>query len=314
MAFLTVALLNGLGYGLLLFMLSAGLTLVFSLMGVLNFAHAAFYMLGAYLGYSLSGLLGFWAALLLAPLLAGLLGAAFEHGVLRRVRPQGHVPELLVTFGLSYVLVELVQLAWGRAPLDFLPPPALQGAAFTLVEPAAGGWHLAAGAAPAATCGQGAICTQFPRTRAFTMLAAVAVLAALALLLARSRIGLVIQAARTHPAMVESLGHDLPRIWRLVFGVGTGLAALAGVLGGSSLVTEPGMAAAVGTVVFVVIVVGGVGSLRGAFAASLGIGLLQTLAVAYGGRLAQFAPLLPYALLVGMLALRPQGLWGTLRG
>jgi branched-chain amino acid transport system permease protein len=332
-AYLTVALLNGLSYGLLLFMLSAGLTLVFSLMGVLNFAHAAFYMLGAYVGYSVSGAWGFWAALLLAPFLVGTLGAGFEHSVLRRVRPQGHVPELLVTFGLSYVLVELVQLAWGRAPLEFLPPELLRGAAFTLVEPVAGGWQWVAGAAPAALCGDGATCTRFPMTRAFTMVVALVVLAGLALLLARSRIGMLITAARTHPDMVECLGHDLPRIWRGVFGVGTGLAALAGVLGGSSFVTEPGMAAAVGSVVFVVIVVGGVGSLRGAFVASLGIGLLQTLAVAYdrsllpllsvlglaqteGQRLtlAQLAPLLPYALLVLMLAVRPQGLLGSTRG
>lgn len=334
MAHALVALLNGLSYGLLLFMLSAGLTLVFSLMGVLNFAHAGFYMLGAYLGYTLAGQLGFWAALLLAPVLVGLLGAAFEQAVLRRVHPLGHVPELLVTFGLGYVLVELVQLVWGRQPLDFLPPPLLQGAALTLVDPGDGPWRLVAGAAPAGLCGAAAqaSCVQFPMTRAFTMAVAVAVLGGLALLLSRSRIGLVIQAARTHPAMVECLGHDLPRVWMLVFGVGTGLAALAGVLGGSSFVTEPGMAAAMGSVVFVVIVVGGVGSLRGAFLAALGIGLLQTLAVAYDRplapllgslgagdaawqrlRLAQLAPMLPYGLLVLMLALRPQGLLGKAR-
>jgi len=104
MEFLLVSLLNGLSYGLLLFLLCSGLTLIFSLLGVLNFAHAGFYMLGAYLGYSLSQGLGFWVALLAAPLLAGALGAAFEQFALRRLRAQGHVAELLATFGLSFLL------------------------------------------------------------------------------------------------------------------------------------------------------------------------------------------------------------------
>src|SRR5690606_5389977 len=100
---LVINLLNGLSSGLLLFMLSSGLTLIFSMMGVLNFAHASFYMLGAYMAYSISGWLGFWPALFLAPLCVGLMGALFERFSLRRVHPYGHVPELLVTFGLSYV-------------------------------------------------------------------------------------------------------------------------------------------------------------------------------------------------------------------
>ncbi len=335
MEFLFVSLLNGLSYGLLLFLLSAGLTLIFSLMGVLNFAHASFYMLGAYVGWTLSSVVGFWAALVLAPLLVGLVGAAFEHGVLRRIHPMGHVPELLMTFGLAYVVVELVQLFWGRSPLEFVPPAVLQGAAFTLVTSVDSGWQWFWGRAPQAVC-SAARCAPFPMNRAFMMLVSVAVLAGLGLLLARSRIGLVVQAARTHPDMVECLGHNLPGVWMLVFGVGTGLAALAGVLSGSSFVTDPGMAVAMGSVVFVVIVVGGVGSLRGAFVASVLIGLLQTLAVAYdqalpplppllawmgaggsdGGRplrLAQLAPVLPFGLLVLALALRPQGLMGTVR-
>jgi branched-chain amino acid transport system permease protein len=112
MEFLLISMLNGLSYGLLLFMLSSGLTLIFSMMGVLNFAHASFYMLGAYMGYSLNGVLGFWAALFIAPLLTGAIGASFERLSLRRVHKFGHVPELLLTFGLSYILLELVQLVW----------------------------------------------------------------------------------------------------------------------------------------------------------------------------------------------------------
>lgn len=311
MELFAVSLLNGLSYGLLLFMLSSGLTLIFSMMGVLNFAHASFYMLGAYLGYSLSGLFGFWVALLLAPLLVGALGAGFERLVLRRVHPLGHVAELLVTFGLSYLVLELVQLVWGRSSLDYRVPPALDGPLFTLFD------------------------TQFPRYRAFIMALALAVLGALWLLLRHSRVGLVIQAALTHPAMVQALGHNLPHVQMLVFGGGCALAGLAGVLGGNAFVTEPGMAGAVGAVVFVVVVVGGLGSLGGALLASLLIGVLQTLVVAVdasllsllqlaGGwsepadaapawltlRISQFAPILPYLLLVAVLALRPAGLLG----
>ena len=327
MEFLVVSLLNGLSYGLLLFMLSAGLTLIFSLMGVLNFAHASFYMLGAYLGYTLSGWWGFVPALLLAPLLVGALGALFESQVLRRVHAHGHVHELLATFGLSYVLLEVVQLVWGRGPLAFEPPPWLRGAAFTLLHDPARGLRLLAGdAAPGLCAAAQTVCTPFPATRAFMALVALGMLGGLWLLLARTRAGLVIQAALTHPDMAQALGHNVPRVFMAVFGVGSALAALAGVLGGSTFVTEPSMALALGPVIFVVAVIGGLGSLGGAFAASLLIGLLQTLAVSAqwplarlpglsalplgGVTLAQLAPLLPYLLLVIVLALRPRGLMG----
>ena len=112
-----VTVLNGISYGLLLFLLSAGLTLIFSMMGVLNFAHASFYMLGAYLAYTVSGFLGFWASFVLVPAACLVLGAAFEVACLRPVRRAGHLPELLMTFGLSFLLFELVQLGWGRAPV-----------------------------------------------------------------------------------------------------------------------------------------------------------------------------------------------------
>ena len=126
MEFFIISMLNGLSYGLLLFMLSSGLTLIFSMMGVLNFAHASFYMIGAYIGYSLAGIVGFWPALVLAPLAVGALGALFERVSLRKVHPFGHVPELLVTFGLSYVVLELVQLVWGRTAVEFQPPELLR--------------------------------------------------------------------------------------------------------------------------------------------------------------------------------------------
>ncbi|MCE1251025.1 MAG: branched-chain amino acid ABC transporter permease [Comamonadaceae bacterium] len=292
LALFLLTLLNGVSYGLLLFMLSAGLTVIFSLMGVLNFAHASFYMLGAYLAYQLSAALGFWLALLLAPLLVGLLGALFQRYCLRRVQRSGHVAEMLATFGLSYLLLELVQLLWGRASLPWSLPPLLQGPLWTLHG------------------------VQFPRARAFIMLVALAMFGLLWLLLVRTRAGLLLRAALTQPSMVQALGHDLPLLHTLVFGGGCALAALAGVLGGGSYVTEPAMAAALGPIVFVVVVVGGIGSLGGAFWAALLIGCLQTFAVAAEGRLwnvplAQLAPLLPYLLLVLMLLWRPQGLRGA---
>lgn len=315
MEFFTISLLNGMSYGLLLFMLSSGLTLIFSMMGVLNFAHASFYMLGAYFAYSVTSLVGFWPALVVAPLLVGVLGAGFERFCLRRVHKFGHVPELLITFGLSYILLELVQLIWGRSSVDYRVPAALDGPLFTLYG------------------------TQFPMYRGFMMLVAVLMLISIWLLLTRTRIGLVIQAALTHPETVEALGHNVPRVFMLVFGGGAALAGLAGVIGGNAFVTEPGMAATVGSVIFVVVVVGGMGSLAGAFLASILIGVIQTFAVAIDSSLlgaaamfgttitpetfgyalwklkvSQVAPILPYVFLVLILIFRPKGLLGKREG
>ena len=340
MEFFTISLLNGLSYGLLLFMLSSGLTLIFSMMGVLNFAHASFYMLGAYFAYSIARITGFWPALVLAPIVVGGLGALFEKHFLRRVHKFGHVPELLITFGLSFLVIEIVLLVWGRTALEFPPPEALRGPLFTLVNSSRDGLSLIGGAAPAAACaaaeGVRVVCSPFPATRGFMMLVAVFMLIALWLLLTRTRIGLVIQSALTHPEMVESLGHNVPRVFMLVFGAGSALAGLAGVIGGFTFVTEPAMAATVGSVIFVVVVVGGMGSLAGAFVASLLIGIVQTFAVAIdlslgdalravglgglgGGTLtsltiSQVAPILPYLFLVLILIFRPKGLLGTREG
>jgi branched-chain amino acid transport system permease protein len=330
-----INILNGLSSGLLLFMLSSGLTLIFSMMGVLNFAHAGFYMLGAYVGYSLSRVVGFWPALVFAPFVVGAMGAAFERVCLRRIHRFGHVPELLVTFGLSYLILEVVQLVWGRAPVAFDPPAVLAQPAFTLVQAAGRGLSVVLGQADAAICVHAA-CTTFPATRSFMMLIALLMLLALWLLLKHTRVGLVIQAALTHPEMVEALGHNVPRVFMLVFGAGCALAGLAGVIGGTTFVTEPAMAGAVGSILFVVVVVGGTGSLVGAFVGSLLIGLLQTVpltvdkslvnAAAVVGwqvspeslayplmklTLAQVAPILPYLLLVLILIFRPRGLFGT---
>jgi branched-chain amino acid transport system permease protein len=296
MEFFLVQALNGISYGLLLFMLSSGLTLVFSLMGVLNFAHASFYMLGAYFAYQISTKIGFWPALVLAPVIVGAIGMLIERWGLRQVHKHGHVAELLFTFGLAYLIEEAVHLIWGRSAVDYRVPPDLDGPLFTIFT------------------------SQYPIYRGFMMLVSVTMLISIWLALTRTRIGLVIQAALTHPQTVEALGHNVPRVFMLVFGGGTALAGLAGVIGGNAFVTEPGMAASVGPIIFVIVVVGGMGSLAGAFIASLLIGCMQTFAVAldwnlFGGiKMSQFAPVLPYLLMVLLLIFRPTGLMGTREG
>ncbi len=312
MEFFTISLLNGVSYGLLLFMLSAGLTLIFSMMGVLNFAHASFYMLGAYLAFQVSEWTNFWVAFVIAPMLVAILGGLFERVVLRKTHKFGHVAELLVTFGLSFVILELVQLIWGRTPVDYRVPAALDGSLFKLYS------------------------SSFPAYRGFMMLVAIGMLGSLYLLLKKTRIGLVIQAALTHPETTEALGHNVPRVFAMVFAGGCALAGLAGVIGGNAFITDPGMAQAVGAIIFVVVVVGGMGSLAGALIASLLIGVMQTFAVGLDWsfigalqsfglavtpdtfgypvwklKLSQVAPILPYLLLVLMLVVRPKGILGT---
>ena len=304
--------LNGVVYGLLLFMLSSGLTLIFSMMGVLNFAHASMFMLGAYFSYQVGKIVGFWPALVLAPLLVGLIGAGVERYGLRHVHRHGHVPELLFTFGLAYLIEEIVVMGWGRNPIENRVPATLDFPLFTLFT------------------------TSYPAYKAFMMAVSIGMFVALYLVLKRTRIGLIIQAALTHPSTVAMLGHNVPQVFMRVFAAGTALAALAGVIGGFALLTTPNMAAALGPIVFVVVVIGGLGSLGGALIASLAIGIMQTFSVAldvslldllrHAGvtigresalfelasiKIAQAAPMIPYVLLVLMLIVRPKGLLGT---
>jgi branched-chain amino acid transport system permease protein len=304
--------LNGLLYGMLLFLLASGLTLIFSMMGVLNFAHASFYMLGAYFGFQISRYVGYWPGLVMAPILVGFIGALIERYGLRTVHKFGHVAELLFTFGLAFIIEEGVQMIWGKVAVDYRVPELLNFPAFTLFE------------------------TTFPAFKMFMLVVSVATFVALLTLLTKTRVGLIIQAALSHPNTVGMLGHNVPMIFMMVFGFGCGLAALAGVIAGPALVTQPAMAASLGPILFVVVVVGGLGSLAGAFIASLAIGLIQTFAVAmnisiadvmatvgikldpnsFAGDLwmatiAQVAPIIPYLLLVLVLMFRPQGLMGN---
>lgn len=308
---IVISTINGVLFGMLLFLLSSGLTVIFSMMGVLNFAHASFYMLGAFFGFQLTRWIGFWPALVLAPLLVGAIGMAVERYGLRSIHKHGHVAELLLTFGLAFAIEEIVSMIWGKSPMDYRVPALLDFPAFTVFS------------------------TNYPAYKIFMLAVSGAIFVALLITLKRTRVGLIVQAALTHPNMVAHLGHNVGRVFMLVFGVGAALAGVAGVIAGPALVTQSDMATLLGPILFVVIVFGGLGSLSGAFIASLFIGLVQTFAVALNGSLAgafgpldpsfgpsiitdiwnvtisQIAPILPYVLLVLILIVRPMGLMGS---
>jgi branched-chain amino acid transport system permease protein len=304
------SLLNGTVYGLLLFMVSAGLTLVFGMMGVLNFAHASFYMLGAYFAYSLQGLLGFGPAVVVATLLSGAVGVMVERFFLRRVHHHGHAHELLLTFGLSFIIAEAIKLFFGNFPVDYRIPKALDFAAFGIGR------------------------QQYPAYRVLMAVVALAMFGALYLLLTRTRIGIVVRAAIHKPRMAQALGHNVQLVFMGVFGVGAALAGLAGAVAGAFYTTNPNMALEVGVMVFVVVVVGGLGSLGGAMLASLLIGIVTSLAVSVdrsladlfslvgaqawaesiGGlmtlKVSSLAATLPFMLMLLILLFRPSGLMG----
>jgi branched-chain amino acid transport system permease protein len=307
-----VTLLNGLVYGMLLFMLASGLTLIFSLMGVLNFAHASVYMIGAYLAFQISQMIGFWPALIIAPVLCGAIGAAIEMYGLRKAHRNGHIAELLFTFGVAFLVEKGVQMIWGLAPVPYRVPAELNFALFTIYG------------------------TNFHAYRGFMLLISTLMFLAIWLVITRTRIGLIIQASLTHPEMVGALGHNVPRVFTTVFAGGSALAGLAGVIGGNYLVTEPAMAFTMGPIVFVVVVFGGLGSLTGCFIASLIMGFVQSFAVVFDVSLAdllahlgvavspqipfaevlavplpRIAALLPFLLLIVILIFKPRGLMGT---
>ena len=315
MELVLVNIIDGLVTGLLLFMLSAGLTLIFSMMGVLNFAHASFYMLGAYFAYSISLAIGFWMGLLIAPLIVGVMGAAVERYGLRRVHQYGHVPELIFTFGLALLIEELVQFVWGKNQVPYNIPEILNFSAFAIAG------------------------NSIPAYKVFMIFISVGIFIGLLYILTKTRVGMIIQAALSYPKTVEALGHNVPLIFMGVFGVGTALAGVAGVIAGPVLGTFPGMAFVLGSIVFVTIVIGGLGSLWGALVASLLIGWITTFAKSYNIAMSdilnaiglqtpenlseslvrdlwtvtspQIADILPYILMVLILIFRPYGLFGN---
>lgn len=304
------SILNGTIYGLLLFMISAGLTLIFGMMGVLNFAHASFYMLGAYFAYNLGKIVGFWPAILLSPIAVAAIGIVVERYFLRRVHKFGHAHELLLTFGLFFIFAELVKLFYGNFPVDYRVPEALRFAAFSLSG------------------------LDYPFYRIFMGIISVLMFVAIYLLLTRTRVGIVVRSAIHRPEMAEALGHNVPLVFMCVFGVGAFLAGLAGAVAGAFYTTNPNMALELGVIVFVVVVVGGLGSLEGAMLASLLIGIVTSVAVSVNASLADaldlvglggwaheagglldtdlssLAATLPYFLMLLVLLIRPGGLLG----
>lgn len=310
MEFLTVSLLNGVIYGLLLFMVSAGLTLIFGMMGVLNFAHASFYMVGAYLAYTWQKYVGFVGAVLLSTVLVGLIGVIVERFFLRRVHKYGHAHELLLTFGLTFIIVELIKLFYGNFSVEYRVPEFLNFAAFQVFS------------------------TDYPFYRLLMGIVSLLVFALIYLLLTRTRVGIVVRAAIHRPQMAEALGHNVPLVFMAVFGIGAALAGLAGALAGAFYTTNPNMALELGVIVFVVVVVGGLGSMAGAMVASLLIGLISSFAVGVdlslasvfglfgagewaqqmGGlmtlKVSSVAATIPFALMLLILLIRPSGLMG----
>ena len=280
---LTAQAFTGLVLGMIFVLLAIGLSLIFGLMTVVNFAHGSFYMLGAYFGVLVLTRTGnFWFALLLAPLMVGAVGLLVERFLIRRLYGRSIDDPLLLTFGLSLVLVETVRLIWGKIGLQFDPPRALAGAV-----------NLGF--------------MNFPGYRLFVIAVTILVLLGLWLLLTRTNIGLVIRAGSRDPVMVQALGIDIRRIWLVVFGLGTALAGLAGVLAGPMRGTYAEMGVTIIIESFVVVVVGGMGSLLGAIVAGILIGEVVSLTTFFAPKLADIMVFVVMAL---VLLVRPSGLFG----
>ena len=274
---------TGLVLGMIFVLLAIGLSLIFGLMTVVNFSHGAFYMLGAYFGFFLLGFTkNFWFALLIAPILVGVFGLLVERVLIRPLYGRSPDDPLLLTFGLSLVLVELVRVIWGKFGLTFDPPKLLAGAV-----------NLGF--------------TMFPLYRLFVIAVTAVVLVALWLFLVKTPNGLVMRAGSRDPLMVRALGFDVGRIWLLVFGIGSGLAGLAGVLAGPmrGVYAEMGVTMIIES--FVVVVVGGMGSLPGAVVAGLLIGQVVSLTTFFVPKMAE---IMVFIFMAAVLLIRPSGLFG----
>jgi branched-chain amino acid transport system permease protein len=275
--------IHGLAYGMLLFLVASGLTMIFGMMGILNIAHASFAMLSAYFCYQVMLLTGnFWVALLIAPVVAGIFGVLTERFLLRTVHKQGHLAELLITVGIMMVILEAVKIGWGTESLVVKIPPSLSG----LVNFAG---------------------LTYPIYRLFVIGLSIAILGFMALILFKTRLGKIVQAAVSDADMVSSLGINTPVVFMLVFGIGIWLAGVAGAVAGPLLTVFPGMADQLGMDAFVVVVVGGFGSLLGAFIVALFLGELNAYGIQFIPRL---APVLMFAFMALVLAFKPMGLFG----
>ena len=280
-------LLMGLTVGVNLVLVATGLTLVFGMMGVINFAHSALFMLGAYVGLVATTRLGsFWLGLLIAPPVIGLLGAAMERWLLRPLReryPLSHLLPLLLTFGLSLFFEGSAKVIWG-ADIVSLNKPALLGGAVSLGR------------------------ITFPTYWLFALVAAAVLAAAVWLVVERTSLGLAIRAATQDPTMAAVLGVNVQRLNTIVFALGSGLAGAAGVILGTMTSLSPQMGAGIVLDAFIAIVIGGLGSFTGAIVGSLLLGQVQSFGVAL---LPAFHTPLIFLVMAVVLVLRPSGLFGA---
>jgi branched-chain amino acid transport system permease protein len=283
LAFFVTQRLNALSQAALLFFLGVGLTLIFGIMRIVNFAHGTFYMLGAFVGYSAARLTGsFWLALALAPLAVGIVGALFELGILRRLYRRDESAFLMVTFGLALVLTELIRLGWGPEALQVEAPSVFSGIVFVLGEP-------------------------FPTYRLF--LAGAGILVALAIwqFLERTRLGLLIRATSQNAEMVHALGIDVNLVRSAVFGIGCGLAGVGGVLAAPLVTASIGMAAEMIIDAFVIVIIGGMGSFPGSLLGAVLVAFVQVFGEYY---LPDLALAFMYLVMLLVLVVRPGGLLG----
>jgi branched-chain amino acid transport system permease protein len=281
--FLITQCLNALSEAALLFFLGVGLTLIFGIMRIINFAHGAFFMLGAYVGYTAVQLTGsFWGALLVAPLAVGGVGAAFELGILRRLYGRDGSAFLMVTFGLTLVMGEAIRLTWGVAALNVPLPSSLSGIVFIFDEP-------------------------FPIYRLFLAGAGIVVALVIWQFLERTRLGLLIRATSQNAEMVHALGTDVRLVRSAVFGIGCGLAGIGGVLAAPLVTASLGMAPNAVIDTFVIVIIGGMGSFLGSAIAAVLVGFVQVFGTYY---FPDFALALMYLLMLLVLVVRPGGLLG----
>ncbi|MCY7371255.1 MAG: branched-chain amino acid ABC transporter permease [Polaromonas sp.] len=279
----SIQLLNSMQYGLLLFMLAAGLTLIFGIMGVVNLAHGSFYMLGAYLAWSLSALFGSLSlAILGGTVLAVLFGLALEWLLFRHFYQRDHLDQVLLTFGLIYIFEELRSIVWGD-DVHGVPIPELLGASIPLTD------NLS-----------------YPVYRLFMSGVCLALALGLFVLISKTRLGMKIRAGAFNRDMAGALGVNIKRIYAVVFALGVGLAAVAGMIAAPVASVYPNMGSQVLIMCFVVVVIGGIGSVRGALVAALLVGLVDTFGKVL---LPSVAGMLVYMLMAAVLLWRPEGLF-----
>ncbi|MGN6286395.1 MAG: branched-chain amino acid ABC transporter permease [Afipia sp.] len=280
---LALQLFTGLALGAIYVLFAIGLSLIFGMLTVVNFAHGAFFMVGAYVGLFVLMLGGnFWLALVVTPLTVGIIGLIVERFLVRPLYGRGIDYPLLLTFGLSYIMVELVRIAFGKTGYPFDTPELLQGAV-----------NIGIG--------------YFPLYRLFVLGAAAAVLVGLWLFLEKTSFGLIIRAGARDPQIVRVLGVDVSRVWLVVFGIGTGIAGLAGVLAAPLQGVIPEMGSTILAEAFVVTVVGGMGSIGGAVIAGLLVGVVVSMTSLFAPEMAKVSI---FALMAIVLLVRPQGFFG----